>query len=472
MSLMNPRFRIALMMLLSVGILLAQGGCVTDRTSLYTRSPELLEQLRKIPARFPNVRFIVLSDPHIYDSTLGITGDSFEARLQRTPLLLVESVEIFKEVIEEIRREEPDFVLVCGDLTNDGERVSHERLALLLEEIEEAGVSVYVVPGNHDIDNPHAEKYAVESKIVTESVSASEFAQVYRNFGYHEAGLRDPSSLSYVVEPVEGLWLIGVDSCRSRGGDSSDRGGGRIRPQTIRWLREVFLQAAREGKAVVGFVHHGILEHFSGQRRYASEFLVQDNDRVARFLAEHNMQVVFTGHMHSQDAVMQEWTDGGESIRLVDVETGSLASFPCPFRIVDIVPGQAFSHGKRLSPMRGSRPPPIMRIRTRYITSIESRRRNFSRYAYRRSYQATYRAIRRRLKSIWVSDDSALILTEWLALSVMAHFMGDEKAERNPVDPDRLGFWAKFVTRAAGELTDGLWNDPGPSDNDVVLQLN
>ena len=437
--------------------------------------------MQKGPARFPNTRFIVLSDPHIYDSTLGITGESFEARLQRTPLLLVESVEIFQEVIGEIRQVEPDFVLVCGDLTNDGERVSHERLALLLKEIEEAGVSVYVVPGNHDIDNPHAERYAGEGGIVTESVSASEFAQVYGNFGYQEARLRDPSSLSYVVEPVEGLWLIGMDSCH-----------GRIRAQTIRWLQEMLLQAATEGKAVVGFVHHGILEHFNGQGRYASEFLVQDNDRVARFLAGHNMQIVFTGHMHAQDTVEREWTDGGETIRLVDVETGSLASFPCPFRIVDIVPDQVLSdgpsgsrpHGSRphlgpmrgsrphLGPMRGSRPPAIMRIRTRYITSIESRRRNFSAYAYRRSYQAIRRAISGRLKSIWVSDENAPILSDWLALSALAHFMGDERAERNPVDADRLGFWPRLVTRAAAELIDGLWNDLEPSDNDLILQLN
>ena len=165
---MKPRFRIPFFILLSAGILLAQGGCVTDRDSLYTRSPELLEQLQGPLPRFPQSRFIVLSDPHIYESTLGITGESFEARLQRTPLLLAESVEIFQELIGEIRREEPDFVLVCGDLTKDGERVSHERLALLLKEIEEVGVAVYVVPGNHDIDNPHAERYAGNSRIVTE----------------------------------------------------------------------------------------------------------------------------------------------------------------------------------------------------------------------------------------------------------------------------------------------------------------
>jgi len=460
MSLMRPRFRIPPLILLSVGILLAQGGCVTDRDSLYTRSPELLEQLQGPPPRFPKARFIVLSDPHIYDSTLGITGDSCEARLQRTPLLLAESVEIFQELIGEIRREEPDFVLVCGDLTKDGERVSHERLALLIKEIEEEGVAVYVVPGNHDISNPHAERYAGNSRIVTESVSESEFAQLYGNFGYQEAKLRDSSSLSYVVEPVEGLWLIGMDSCRYR--ESGDYGGGRIYPQTIRWLQEVLLQATIEGKAVLGFVHHGILEHFNGQARYASEFLVQDNDRVARFLAGHNMQIVFTGHMHSQDAVEKEWTAGGESIKLLDVETGSLASFPCPFRIVDIVPGLALP----------DRPPAVMRIRTRYITSIESRRRTFSRYAYWRSYQATRRAIRSRLKNIWVADESAPILSDWLALSVLAHFMGDERAERNPVDPDRLSFWPRFVARAAAELIEGLWNDLEPPDNDLILPLN
>ncbi len=433
-------------------------GCATGRASLYYSSPELLERLQRAPTQFPKTRFLVLTDPHIYDPKLGIEGESFEKYLLRTPLLLAESVEIFEQAIREIRKERPDFVLVCGDLTKDGERISHMRFKLLLEEIEHEGVPVYVIPGNHDIDSPYATRFVGNHRLKAESLSAAEFSQIYREFGYNEALLRDPGSLSYVVEPVEGLWVIGIDSCRYADIEQQSRGDGRIRPVTIQWLRAVLQQAAEEGKSVIGFVHHGILEHFEGQRRYAADFLVQDNRRVARFLAEHGMGIVFTGHMHAQDLVEQEWNLGKESVRLIDVETGSLSSFPCPFRLVEITPDPAW-------------PKASLSIKTRYITSIESRRVDFCSYAYRRSYRATHRAMRRRLEALWVTDDDAAALAEWLTITAIAHFLGDERVEEDPFEPERLGFWAKIVARAARELMDGLWNDPAPADNNLTLHL-
>jgi predicted phosphodiesterase len=375
-------------------------------------------------------------------------------------LLLAESVEIFEQAIREIRQERPDFVLVCGDLTKDGERVSHERFELLLEEIEHDGVPVYVVPGNHDIDSPYATRFVGNHRSRAEPISASEFAQFYREYGYREALLRDPGSLSYVVEPVEGLWVVGIDSCRYGGFEQEGRGDGRIRPATIQWLREILREAAEEKKAVIGFVHHGILDHFEGQRRYAADFLVQDNRRVARFLAEHGMRIVFSGHMHAQDIVEREWSLGEESVRLIDVETGSLSSFPCPLRLIEISPDRA-------SPEAAA----ILEIQTRYVTAIESRRADFCRYAYERSYRATYRAIRHRLESFWVADENAASLAEWLTLSALAHFMGDERVEEDPFKPDSLGFWGRFLARAARELLDGLWNDPEPSDNNLTILL-
>jgi hypothetical protein len=456
----------------SLLILSVLSGCATRQALLYQRSPEVLQYLREFPPRFLHSRFIVLSDPHIYDPSLGISGPAFQRRLKGTPLLLVESLEIFREATEEIVPEKPDFVLVCGDLTNDGERVSHERLAHLLMEIEQRGVPVYVVPGNHDIDNPSAARYTDERRVPVESISQEEFARVYRDFGYGEAKYRDPSSLSYVTEPVEGLWLVGIDSCRYRekGSESTYPKGGRIYPQTIRWLARVFLEAVREGKAVVGFTHHGILEHFRGQRRYASDYLIQDNEQVARFLAFHSMHLIFTGHMHAQDVVIRGWTRDNEVRSLVDVETGSLSSFPCPYRIVELCPGRPQNFGAQ--PAAGTSVSQMLRIRTSYITSIASRREGFSRYAYERSYEATHETMSRRLKKLWLSDESTRLLSEWLSLTAMAHFMGDEREERNPVELSRLGFWAEFVTRAAGDLIEGLWNDPEPADNNLVLELD
>jgi len=82
----------------------------------------------------------------------------------------------------------------------------------LFQETEEAGVQVYVLPGNHDIMNPFAASFLGDKHELIDSVYPKDFADIYNNFGYLESIYRDPNSLSYVVEPVGGLWLVCIDS--------------------------------------------------------------------------------------------------------------------------------------------------------------------------------------------------------------------------------------------------------------------
>ena len=44
-------------------------------------------------------------------------------------------------------------LLAAGDLTFNGEKLSHETVAGLFEEIEAAGVPVLTLPVNHDVNN-------------------------------------------------------------------------------------------------------------------------------------------------------------------------------------------------------------------------------------------------------------------------------------------------------------------------------
>lgn len=63
--------------------------------------------------------------------------------------------------LEAIKKQKPDVLLVSGDLTKDGELESHEQLAERLEKFkkEVPGVKVYVINGNHDINNENAKNY-------------------------------------------------------------------------------------------------------------------------------------------------------------------------------------------------------------------------------------------------------------------------------------------------------------------------
>ena len=76
-----------------------------------------------------------------------------------------------------------DVVLLLGDITNQGRMSQHEALIEKLRAAQKQGVTVIVLPGNHDIGE----------------VSTDRFAELYTDFGYGQAHSRDAASLSYSV---------------------------------------------------------------------------------------------------------------------------------------------------------------------------------------------------------------------------------------------------------------------------------
>ncbi len=178
-----------LCMLLFVILLLA--GCATEKIILREMNPDLELALRERLPSYPRARVVVFSDPHIYDTSLGISGSAFEEYLLDDRKLLVESEEILAQAVEEMLQEGADFILLPGDLTKDGERSSHDLIARYLSRIEAAGTPIYVVPGNHDILNPHAVRYMDDKTEPVENVTPEQFRQIYKAFGYEEAIFSD-----------------------------------------------------------------------------------------------------------------------------------------------------------------------------------------------------------------------------------------------------------------------------------------
>lgn len=70
--------------------------------------------------------------------------------------------EVMDAFLDDMKEEDPDLLILSGDLTLDGEKASHEELAELLEGLSEAGIEVAVIPGNHDINNPDARRYTAD----------------------------------------------------------------------------------------------------------------------------------------------------------------------------------------------------------------------------------------------------------------------------------------------------------------------
>ncbi len=294
-------------------------------------------------ANKPKARFAILSDPHYCNSSLIDDGKAFEKYLISNPKLFRESDAIMKAAVDEIIVADVDFVLVAGDMTKDGELTNHRSVAAHLNRLEKAGISTWVTTGNHDINNRDAKKYEGDLTSSVPTVTPDEFVKIYANNGYNDALDHDLDSLSYVCEPVSGVKFIVIDSCiyadvLDKDNPTKPVTGGRITAKTEKWIIDHIHAAKADGKIVYGMMHHGILEHFSGQSKMFKDFVVQDFDKLSEKFAKAGLETMFTGHFHATDIVTKSWAaeTGPRTYRLTDVETGSLASYPVPYRICTI----------------------------------------------------------------------------------------------------------------------------------------
>ncbi|HEY9059535.1 MAG TPA: metallophosphoesterase [Pseudobacteroides sp.] len=282
-----------------------------------------------------NTKIAVFSDPHYFAPELGTTGSAFQAYLAQDRKLIAESSAISASMVKELKKSDAKIVLISGDLTKDGEKLSHHQFSKLLKGLEKSGKKVFVIPGNHDINNPESNSYSGDKATPVENVSPEQFKKIYNSFGYAEAISRDKNSLSYVVEPVSGLRIIAMDSAlyNENEGKPSPVTAGRLNEDTYKWIKQQIKAAKAKGKTVIGFMHHGLLEHFNGQTQYFGEFVINNWEKTSEELADLGMEAVFTGHYHAQD-ISSKTTAAGNKI--YDIETGSLVSYPSPYRIVDI----------------------------------------------------------------------------------------------------------------------------------------
>jgi 3',5'-cyclic AMP phosphodiesterase CpdA len=281
------------------------------------------------------IRIGIASDLHYFDQSLLIAnGTAFQTYIMMDRKLIAESHAITRSMIDSFKTQNLNIVLITGDLTKDGEKSSHQKLAAMFQELEDAGTKVFVVPGNHDINNPEAFSYDGSKTNVVATVTPQEFISIYGNFGYNEAIYKDSGSLTYIAEPVNGLWILGIDDCKYKNNATLGHSetAGDLSRETRTWIAMKLNEAREKNIKVIGLIHHGILEHFTGQKSMFSEYVIDNYDSISNDLGAHGLSVVFSGHFHAHDARVKNL--GNKDI--CDVETGSSVTYPCPYRIAEL----------------------------------------------------------------------------------------------------------------------------------------
>ena len=97
-----------------------------------------------------SLKIAVLSDIHYMSPTMIKDTEDFTTALNSDRKMLSESDAINLELLDAVREDRPDVLLVSGDLTKDGELECHQVIAERLQQLEKdvPGLKVYVINGN------------------------------------------------------------------------------------------------------------------------------------------------------------------------------------------------------------------------------------------------------------------------------------------------------------------------------------
>jgi 3',5'-cyclic AMP phosphodiesterase CpdA len=438
------------------------------------------------------LKIAVISDLHYMDSSLLIKdGSAFMNRMKGNRVLLKESPAILKATVDRLINENVNLVLITGDLTKDGEYVSHKGVIGTLNPLLEKGIKVLVIPGNHEIDNKHALSFEGDIVRKVPGISSADFRQLYENFGYKTAIQTDTASLSYVNEPMEGLRVLCIDDCESRD-----------KQATRRWIMQQIVTARAEGKHVIGMMHHNVVEHFEHEG-LSKGYMTDDFVEVQKELMSAGLNTVFTGHFHANDIAR---ADDDKGNYLYDVETGSVSAYPNPYRVIELS-GDS------------------MRITTDYIDSIGAifpDKLDFQHYARQQAeksisetinnladhyYSRISASIPRLAAPFFEMPDKDTLLNLAKSLFpgvtdlIIAHYCGNENLmDSAAIKRDELlentdifihefsktsaGIWSSFIERTIKnsmefkqmkEIVSSIWNDQtgsGEPVNDLTLTIN
>ncbi|HHV39507.1 MAG TPA: metallophosphoesterase [Tepidimicrobium sp.] len=239
----------------------------------------------------------------------------------------------------EVREKKPDIVILPGDLTCNGEEKSHLELAEKLKDIKKLGVHVFVVPGNHDIENPWARNYFGNEMIKIDSITSDQFADIYAPFGYKDALSRDPNSLSYLATPSEDIWLLMLDSAkydRNKVKDGPEMGGA-LSDKTLNWIEQCGELAKENDARLIAVMHHSLLNH---SEVVNENYTIENNEEAVKVLKDSGVEIVLTGHIHLQDIKSHD----GDGKIIYDIATSCLIAYPNQYGTLRFVPNKGFHY--------------------------------------------------------------------------------------------------------------------------------
>ena len=210
------------------------------KKKLFLISLLLISGCNKIDLGNLETSIYVVSDIHLYSNNLigenniNYIKENFtsDGRVQEYDYELVNSL------VNDVNKNKPEYLVISGDLSFNGEKDSHLELVKLLDKIEDT--KVLVIPGNHDTYSSNSFSCLNDEVVYTDSITSDEFKSIYKDYGYSDAYSYDNDTLSYIYEISEDKWLMMLDTNQSKYNEEFGMNivGGSIYENTYKWMEE------------------------------------------------------------------------------------------------------------------------------------------------------------------------------------------------------------------------------------------
>jgi len=270
------------------------------------------------------LNIMVATDLHYLSKSINDGGEAFCNVMSKGDGKVMTYIEeIVDAFVLEVIKRKPDALLLLGDLTFNSERISHIELAAKLDNIVCAGVPVYLIPGNHDINHERCMGFHGSEVYKVESVSAKEFQEIYHKCGYSHAEYFDKSSASYVAKLSESLYVIMLDT--------NSYSQNYLGEEALIWLENVLKEISKPDVHILGVSHQNLLEH---NFMFTEGFMIKNAQRIEEIYKKYNVKLNLSGHMH-----IQHIEDRG----VAEIVTSSLAVAPNHFANI-LYDGKSFKY--------------------------------------------------------------------------------------------------------------------------------
>lgn len=275
---------------------------------------------------------LIATDTHLYSKNLLSEDNktyikenfSSDGRIQEY------DYKLFEGLIKEVNKLKPEYFILTGDLSYNGEKDSLLEVKRLLDTIN-SDTKVLVIPGNHDCYSLNFFSAINDKGLVLEGVTYEEFKDIFTDYGYQNAYSYDDKSLSYIYELTEDKWILMLDTSLSEHNYEAKKNivGGFLDEETLLWLENNLVYAKEHNIEVISATHHNLLVH---NPLFAGNYTLGNAERCLELFSKYQVKLNFSGHLHIQSIKSRIVND----YEVFDIAGGGLLDYGNRYGIVNI----------------------------------------------------------------------------------------------------------------------------------------